>query len=391
MQDRIYLDQAATSWPKPDCVYEAVDRYQRSLGAAAGRGGYAEAIEVSQGIQGARTAVARLLGAEHPSNVIFTFNGTDSLNTAIHGATARGGHVITSVAEHNSVLRPLRALERAGRIQVTRVGVTGPGVVEPDEVRRALRNDTILIAITHASNVTGAIQPAAEIGAIAREAGVLFLLDAAQTAGELPVDVRQLEVDMLAAPGHKGLLGPLGTGVLYIRPGIEHRIDSIRQGGTGTFSEDDEQPTVLPDKYESGNLNVPGILGLRAGVEWVVGRRVESLRNESIALTRRLLERLGEMESITVYGPTSARERVGLVSFTSQGIDGHEFAAILDSAYRVQGRAGLHCAPLMHKFLGTFARGGTVRLSCGPLNTLAQIDFAANAIGEISLQAVTSE
>jgi cysteine desulfurase/selenocysteine lyase len=390
VDSRIYLDQAATSWPKPDSVYEAVDQYQRSLGAAAGRGGYAEAIEVSQRIQGARSAIARLLGAEHPSNVIFTFNGTDSLNTAIHGALSRGGHAITTEAEHNSVLRPLRALERAGRIKVTRLPVTGAGVVEPDEVRRALREDTLLIAMTHASNVTGAIQPAAEVGAIAREAGVLFLLDAAQTAGELPIDVRQLQVDMLAAPGHKGLLGPLGTGVLYIRSGIEHRIESVRQGGTGTFSEDDEQPGVLPDKFESGNLNVPGILGLRAGVEWVAGKRVETLRAESIAETQRLLVRLSEIEGITVYGPPSARDRVGLVSFASPRIDAHEFAAILDSAYGVQGRAGLHCAPLMHQTLGTFADGGTVRLSWGPFNTPAQIDRAADAIRAVSMLAVTN-
>ncbi|HWB10011.1 MAG TPA: aminotransferase class V-fold PLP-dependent enzyme [Pirellulales bacterium] len=388
MQGRIYLDQAATSWPKPECVYEAVDQYQRLLGAAAGRGGYAEAVEVSQRVHAARAAVARLLGAERPENVVFAFNGTDALNTAIHGGLAGGGHVITTVAEHNSVLRPLRALERDGRIEVTRLAVAGEGVVEPDEVRRALRSDTALIAVTHASNVTGAIQPAAEIGAIAREAGVLFLLDAAQTAGELPINVRQLQVDMLAAPGHKGLLGPLGTGVLYIRPGVELRVDSLRQGGTGSFSEDDEQPAVLPDKYEAGNLNVPGILGLRAGVEWIIDKGLESLRTESMALSQRLLDRLRETEGITVYGPTPARDRIGLVSFTSGPIDSHEFAAILDSAYRVQGRAGLHCAPLVHKAIGTFALGGTLRLSWGPFNTLAEIDHAADAIGEVSLQAV---
>jgi cysteine desulfurase/selenocysteine lyase len=390
MQGRVYLDQAATSWPKPESVYRAVDEYQRSLGAAAGRGGYAEALEVSQRVQAARAAVARLLGAERPANVIFTLNGTDSLNTAIHGVLAGGGHVITTVAEHNSVLRPLRALERAGRIAVTRLAVTGAGAVEPDEVRRALRSDTSLVAITHASNVTGAIQPAAEIGAIAREAGVLFLLDAAQTAGDLPINVRQLQVDMLAAPGHKGLLGPLGTGVLYIRPGIEQRVDSLRQGGTGSFSEDEEQPEVLPDKYEAGNLNVPGILGLRAGVEWILDKGIESLRTESMALSQRLLDRLSETEDTTLYGPTSACDRVGLISFTNGRVDAHEFATILDSAYRVQARAGLHCAPLMHQALGTLGLGGTVRLSWGPFNTLAEIDHAVEAVGEVSTQAVTT-
>src|SRR5487761_1811787 len=298
MPTRLYFDQAATSWPKPESVYAAVDHYQRSLGASAGRGAYAEAVEVGQGVQRARTAVARLFAAEQAQNVIFAFNGTDALNMAIHGVLSRGGHAITSVAEHNAVLRPLRALERAGRIEVTRVAVDAHGVVDPDEIRRALRRDTALVALTHASNVTGAIQPAAEVGAVARETGALFLLDAAHTAGELPIDVRELRVDLLATPGHKGLLGPLGTGVFYVRPGAEERLDSFRQGGTGTFSDDDVQPRTLPDKYESGNLNVPGILGLGAGVEWLLERGVESLRRDAVALTQRLLDRLREIQGV---------------------------------------------------------------------------------------------
>jgi cysteine desulfurase / selenocysteine lyase len=389
MQARIYLDQAATSWPKPECVYQAVDDYQRRLGTAVGRGAYAEAVEVVGRVGRARAALARLIGAEHPSNVIFTFNGTDSLNLAIHGVLAGGGHAITTVAEHNSVLRPLRELESAGRVEVTRVPVSTSGVADPDEFHRALRPETTLIVLTHASNVTGAIQPAAEVGAIAREAGVLFLLDAAQTAGELPLNVRGLDVDLLAAPGHKGLLGPLGTGVLYIRPGVEERVTSFRQGGTGSFSENDVQPSVMPDKYESGNLNVPGILGLGAGVEWLLERGVENIRREGLVLMQRLLGRLAEMDSVTVYGLGTADHRAGLVSFTMPGIDPQEFAAILDSAYRIQVRAGLHCAPLMHQALGTIASGGTVRVSLGPFNTQSEIDLAADAIGQVALQAVS--
>jgi cysteine desulfurase/selenocysteine lyase len=386
MPTRIYLDQAATSWPKPECVYRAVDDYQRKLGAAAGRSAYSEAVEVAQSVQRARTAVARLIGAEHPSSVVFTFNGTDSLNVAIHGVLARGGHVVTSVAEHNSVLRPLRALEHAGAIDVTRIAVDRDGVVDADQVRRVLRPNTRLIALTHASNVTGTIQPVVEVGRIARNAGVLFLVDAAQTAGELPIDVHELQVDLLAAPGHKGLLGPLGTGVLYVRPGVEDRVDSFRQGGTGSFSENDSQPTVLPDKFESGNLNVPGIVGLGAGVAWLLSRDVDAVRSDGLVLTQRLLDRLRGIEGVTVYGPELAQDRVGLVSFTVQGVDPQEFAAILDSAYHVQGRAGLHCAPLMHQALGTSATGGTVRLSLGPFNTLAEIELAGDAIKEIAAQ-----
>lgn len=388
MATRIYLDQAVTSWPKPECVYQAVDHYQRMLGAAAGRGAYAEAVAVAQGVQRARTAVARLIGADHPSSIVFAFNGTDSLNIAIHGSVAGGGHVITTVVEHNSVLRPLRAL--AGTVQVTRLSVDRRGVVDPDEVRRALRPTTRLIAVTHASNVTGAIQPIGDIGRIAQEAGVLFLVDAAQTAGELPINVRELHIDLLAAPGHKGLLGPLGTGVLYLRPGIEDQVASFRQGGTGSFSEDDAQPTALPDKYESGNLNVPGILGLGAGVEWLLERTVERVRGEAVELTQRLLNRLGEIEGLTLYGPDSAQDRVGLVSFTCQGIDPQDFAAILDSAYHIQVRAGLHCAPLMHEALGTLPTGGTVRLSLGPFNTAAEVEQAAEAVGEITHQVIAT-
>lgn len=384
MRERIYLDQAATSWPKPESVYLAVDQYQRSIGVAAGRGAYADALEVSQRVERVRRSMARLIGGENARHVVFTLNGTDALNMAIQGALGDGGHAITTAAEHNSVLRPLRTLERAGRIEVTRVPCAGAGIVAADDIRRAIRRDTRLIAMTHASNVTGALQPAAEVGQIARQADVLFLLDAAQTAGEVPLDVRELQVDLLAMPGHKGLLGPLGTGVLYVRSGVEYRVASFRQGGTGTVSEDDLQPSTLPDKYEAGNLNVPGILGLGAGVEWLLAREVAKLRAETIALTARLLARLREVPGVTVYGPREAERRVGLVSFTIAGLDAQEAAAILDASFAVQVRAGLHCAPLMHSALGTLASGGTVRLSYGPFNTPAEIDRAADAIRAIA-------
>jgi len=381
---RLYFDQAATSWPKPESVYQAVDHYQRRLGAAAGRGAYADAVEVAQRVSRTRAAVARLLGAESPQRIVFAFNGTDALNIAIHGVLARGGHAIATVAEHNSVLRPLRTLERAGRIAVTRIAVDRCGIVDVDDVQRALRPDTALIAVTHASNVTGAIQPAAEIGQVARESDALFLLDAAQTAGEVPIDVRGLNVDLLAAPGHKGLLGPLGTGVLYVRPGVEERVDSFRQGGTGTRSEEDVQPDDLPDKYEAGNLNVPGIVGLDAGIEWLLVQGIERLRSQTVAHTELLLARLTAVPGVTIYGPELAGERVGLLSFNVAGIEPQELAAILDSAYGIQVRAGLHCAPLMHAALGTLKQGGTARLSFGPFNTPDEIERAADAIGEIA-------
>ena len=382
---RIYLDQAATSWPKPEAVYAAVDRYQRELGAPAGRGVYAEALEVGRLIDSARRAAASLLGAESAKQIVFTFNGTDSLNLAIHGVLGNaGGHVVTTSAEHNSVLRPLRALEDAGRIEVTRVACNAAGVVDPDDVRRALRADTKLVAMTHASNVTGALQPAAEVGRFVREHGAIYLVDAAQTLGDLPLSVAELHADLLAAPGHKGLLGPLGTGLLYIRPGVEHRLQSLRQGGTGSRSDEDRQPENLPDKYESGNLNVPGIVGLAAGITWLNERSLTEIRRHTLELTERLLAGLSEIGGVRLYGPATAGERVGVVSLSLEGLDAQELAATLDSAYRVQVRPGIHCAPAMHRALGTLDSGGTVRLSWGAMTTIEEIDAAAQAIREIA-------
>lgn len=386
MRERIYLDQAATSWPKPEAVYEAVDHYQRHLGAAAGRGSYAEAQEVQRAVEAARRAVAGLLGVLDPRRVIFTINGTDALNTAIYGAVAAGGHVVTTVADHNSVLRPLRTLEEAGRVTVTRVALGPSGAVDVDDIRRAITGQTRLVVMTHASNVTGTLQPAAEVGRLTRQAGALFLLDAAQTLGELPIDVEQLNIDLLAAPGHKGLLGPLGTGVLYVRSGVEERVASLRQGGTGSRSDDDRQPDTLPDKYESGNLNVPGIVGLGAGAAWLAERGVQRVRAEGLELLDRLLSKLTEVRGIKLYGPDKAEERVPVVSLTLAGIDPQELAAVLDSMYRIQARSGLHCAPLMHRHLGTLAGGGTLRLSLGALNTAEQVDRVADALAEIARQ-----
>ncbi len=283
-QERIYLDNAATSWPKPQSVYDAVDHYQRSMGVAAGRGFYREAVEVDRTLQRTRTAIARLIGADEPSRIIFTFNGTDSLNLALHGILRSGDHVITSAAEHNSVLRPLRYLEGHQGVEISRIPVDEFGLVDPDAIRGAIRPNSRLIALIHASNVTGALQPAEDVGRIAHENGLLFLLDAAQSLGHVPLDVSRLGADLLAAPGHKGLLGPLGTGILYVAPGIEEQLRPIRQGGTGTDSESDRQPETLPQKYESGNPNVAGLVGLSAGVEYLAQQGIAAVRQHELQL-----------------------------------------------------------------------------------------------------------
>ncbi|HEY2841765.1 MAG TPA: aminotransferase class V-fold PLP-dependent enzyme [Pirellulales bacterium] len=384
--ERIYLDNAATSWPKPESVYVAMDRYQREIGAAAGRGGHVEAIAAREIVEATRRDVANWIGVRDSRHLIFALNGTDALNIAIHGALADGGHVVTTVVEHNSVLRPLVALEDAGRVAVTRVHCDADGVIDPADVRRALRADTRLVVMSHASNVTGAIQPAAEVGQIVHDHGALFLLDAAQTIGEIPLDVEQLQVDLLAAPGHKGLLGPLGTGLLYLRPTVAEHLPSFRQGGTGSHSERDRQPDELPDKYEAGNMNVPGIAGLGAGVRWLQAQGIESIRERGIELTRQLLAGLSALAGVRVYGPEGAEARVAVVSLTLKGYDPQELATMLDTAFNVQPRAGLHCAPHMHRALGTASGGGTLRFSLGPFNTESEVDTAVNAMTEIATQ-----
>jgi cysteine desulfurase family protein len=373
---RIYLDNAATSWPKPESVYVAVDRVLRN-GAAAGRSSYREAVEASEVVQRTRASVAKLLNAGDARRIVFTSNGTDALNLAIHGLLdRRGGHVITTVAEHNSMLRPLRALADAGRITLDVVDCNDDGRVDFATIAAAIRNDTRLVAVTHASNVTGAIQPIEEIIAIAHRHGAICLVDAAQTLGEVPIDVRALGVDLLAAPGHKGLLGPLGTGVLYLRPGTEALVDCVRQGGTGSESHSDQQPADLPTKYESGNLNVPAIAGLGAGVSYLLEQGIENLRDHATTLTSRLRIGLQSIDGVRLFGPNDLKLSVGIVSMTLEGCDVHELAAALDTAFGVQARVGLHCAGPMHQRLGTLAEGGTLRFSVGPFNTTEDIDAA---------------
>lgn len=381
---RIYLDNAATSFPKPEMVCDAVDRYNRELGAAVGRGAYAGAVEVKRTVDRCRQKTAALLGAESPERIVFTFHGTDSLNLAIHGLLRQGDHVVTSVVEHNSVLRPLRELRERVGIEVTYIDCDDAGRIEPADVKKAIRPQTRLVAIIHASNVTGTLQPVGDIGEIARNAGALFLVDAAQSAGHVRVDVSSFPVDLLACPGHKGLLGPLGTGLLYVAPGVEDELHSFRQGGTGSQSEDDRQPTSLPDKFESGNHNAPGLVGLEAGLSFLQERTVAEIRRHELELTERFLEGLRDLPSFRVYGETESDNRVGVVSIAHPDFEPQVLAALLDEHFDIQTRAGLHCAPKIHERLGTLAGGGTVRFSFGPFNTAEHVDAALSAMRELS-------
>jgi cysteine desulfurase/selenocysteine lyase len=385
---RLYLDNAATSFPKPRPVLDAMVRYATEFGASAGRGAYHEAVETGALISECRRRLCRLFHGERAEHFIFTLNCSDALNLAIKGLIdpATRNHAICTHIDHNSILRPLHALQERGWVEQTRVPVEGTtGLVDPDEVRRAIRPETRLIAITHVSNVTGTVQPLAEIGRIAREAGVPLVVDAAQSAGHLPIDLQADGIDLLAAPGHKALLGPLGTGFLYIRPGVERALRTIREGGTGSVSELAVQPEFLPDKYEPGSHNAIGIIGLSEGVRWVAEQTVERLAEHEADLVRVFLDGIGDVEGLTYYGPRGVRNRIGVFSVRIDGYDPHELSAVLEGNYGVLTRSGIHCAPLAHAAIGTADSGGTTRFSFGPFLSKQDVKYATDALAEIAM------
>ncbi|QDV53231.1 aminotransferase class V-fold PLP-dependent enzyme [Gimesia fumaroli] len=383
-QPLIYLDNAATSFPKPESVYTAIDHYNRHVGAPIGRGAYRKSIELQSSIDQCRNLAATLLGAGRPEEIAFTFNGTDSLNTIIHGVLKPGDHVVTSDVEHNSVLRPLQTLKERWGLETTYIPANESGVVDPAAFRDAIREKTRLIILNHASNVTGSIQPVNEVGEIARNAGVLFLVDAAQTAGHLPINVSQMPVDFLACPGHKGLLGPLGTGLIYLRAELADQVASFRQGGTGTRSEEETQPETLPDKFESGNHNAPGLVGLRASLEYVRDQGIAQLRQHEQQLTAHLIEGLQGLSGFELPGPSQQEGRVGVISLVNQMVEPQVLASILDENFGIQTRAGLHCAPRIHRAIQSRDAGGTLRLSPGPFTTMAQIETTISAMHELA-------
>jgi cysteine desulfurase family protein len=384
---RIYLDNAATTFPKPPEVLAAMMQYATELGASAGRGAYHEAVQTGTMIAQCRQRLAQLFHGESSQHFIFTLNCSDALNLAIKGLAhpQRKGHAICTQADHNSILRPLNALAQQGCIEPTRVPVDPKtGVVDPADIERAIRPDTRFIAIAHASNVTGTVQPIRQIGQIARRRQIPFIVDAAQSAGHIPVDVQADGIDLLAAPGHKGLMGPLGTGFLYIRPGIEKVLRTLREGGTGSISEQDVQPDFLPDKYEPGSHNAIGIIGLGAGVQWVLSQGIEKLAADEAKLSRAFIDAIDGVAGLRLYGPRQVKQRVGVFSIAMDGLEPQELSAVLESHYGILSRSGFHCAPLMHQAIGSAARGGTTRLSFGPFVSARDVNVATQALAEIA-------
>ena len=381
MEGIVYFDNGATSWPKPPQVQEAMIAYLQQVGGSPGRSGHRMSIEASRIVGDTREAVASLFGIDDPSRIAFTKNSTEALNIAMLGWLEPGDHAITSSIEHNSVMRPLRYLEEDHLLELTVIPCSpATGYLDPDDVRKALRPNTRLIVVLHASNVIGNLLPIKEIGAIARETDVPLLVDASQTAGAYPTAVETLNIDMLAFTGHKSLLGPTGTGGLYVREGIE--FPPLSRGGTGSRSEQEIQPDFMPDKCEAGTLNVVGLAGLGASVRFLLDTGVDRVCEHERTLVERFLIRSADLPSLVVYGPRDVNQRVGLLSFNIEGVSPSEMGLILDRAFAIMTRIGLHCAPAAHRTLGTFP-DGTVRFGFSYFNTLEEVDYAIEALEQI--------
>lgn len=377
----IYLDNAATSWPKPPEVGEAMLECLNNYGANPGRGGHKMSVQASRVLFEARVNISKLFHIKNPNDISFALNTTHALNLAIKGFVRSGDHVILTSVEHNSVRRPLEYLKRTQGVEVTYIKGDRQGYVTPKQVEEAIQSNTSLVVVNHSSNLLGTILPVAEIGEICRRRGVKLLVDAAQTAGTIPIHVEDMSIDMLAFPGHKGLLGPTGTGGLYVHPSID--LEPILHGGTGSQSEAIDQPDVRPDRYESGTQNTVGIAGLNAGLKFILNEGVENIHNKEWMLTQRIMEGLSRIEGVELFGPPIGENKTAIVAFNLQGMDSAEVAYILDQHYDIAVRAGHHCTPLAHETAGTI-QYGAVRVSPGYYTTEQEVDALISAVQEIA-------
>lgn len=379
----IYFDNAATTFPKPKTVYDEIYKAMTEYGANPGRSGHKMAMKANREIFNTRNLLCKIFNVEDPMDMIFTFNCTQSLNIAIKGVLKKGDHVITTALEHNSVLRPIKYLEKYQDIEVTIVGVDQYGIINPKDIEDVIKENTRLIATTHISNLIGTINPIEKIGEIAKKHGIYYLVDAAQSAGVYDIDVEKMNIDLLAFPGHKGLLGPQGTGGLYIREGV--KIDSINHGGTGSESHSLCQPNIKPDKFEAGTLNSPGIAGLGKGIEYILEKGIENIRRHEEDLFKHFVEEAKSIEGIKLYGPLDTSIQAAVLPLNFKDIDSAEIAHVLDDRYDIAVRPSLHCAPLAHEALGTIDQGA-VRFSFGIFNSHEEVEFAIKALKEISKQ-----
>lgn len=377
----IYLDNAATSWPKPATVLEAMTQSMHESAANPGRGSHMMAVKASRVLFDARKRLAKLFGVSNPNDISFALNTTHALNLAIQGLLKPGDHAVATSLEHNSVRRPLEALRRRQEVEIDYVPTDARGRLDVRQVEQALTSKTKLIAVTHSSNLLGSIAPVEELGRLARRKGIPLLVDAAQSAGVLEIDVDAMGIDLLAFPGHKGLMGPQGTGGLYVHPDLDP--EPLLHGGTGSKSEAPEQPNIRPDRYEAGTQNTVGLAGLAAGVAYVLKMTPEAIHRKERELVAELMEGLGALgDDMTILGPEADEDRTAIVSFVVRGIDPSELAFLLDQQYGIAVRAGFHCSPLGHETAGTLETGA-VRASPGYFTTRSEIVSMIEAVKDI--------
>jgi len=384
MKDKIiYFDNAATSYPKPEEVIQAMVHFSRMIGGSPGRSGHRLSIDAARVIYEARERVCQLFGFKNSSRVVFGANATEGINQGLKGLLRAGDHVITSSMEHNSVMRPLRAMVEEG-LELTVVPCSPEGFLDPQDVKKAVQANTRMVAVNHASNVVGTLQPLKAMGTICWEKNILFFVDAAQSAGAIPIDMEQEKIDLLAFTGHKALFGPQGTGGLILGERVEEKeLIPMKRGGTGSRSELEEQPDFLPDLCESGTPNAVGIAGLLAGVDFVLREGVEKIRVHEMRLTQKLLQGLLAIPGVVLYGPRDARKQLSTVSFNIQGIAPSEVGLRLDEEFGILCRVGLHCSPASHRTIGTFPQG-TVRFGLSYFNREKEVAEALQAVGRIA-------
>lgn len=380
----VYFDNAATTFPKPPEVLQAVNNYLLTIGANPGRSGHSLAIAAGKIVFSCRNAIANFFGLSNPMHVVFTSNATEALNMAISGIAENGCHIITSCMEHNSTIRPLHFLHKLGKIDLSIIPADSGGLCDPHDLKKAIRNNTKAVVFNHVSNVNGCVQPLDEIGKICRDFGLVFIVDAAQSAGIIPINMKKLNIDLLGIPGHKGLYGPVGTGSLLINDEFDiSKLKPLKFGGTGSLSDSIEQPEFLPDMLESGTLNVAGISGLTAGVTRIQLEGLSKIRKHKQKLEKYFLEKAAaEINSFKHFNNALSPE-VGVISFVLEDKSVSEVAQILSERYKIMCRHGLHCAPLAHQTLGTFPRG-TLRFAFSIFNTLEEIEYAVRALKEIA-------
>lgn len=376
----IYLDNAATTYPKPKSVYKNVMDAMTKYGANPGRGSHAMAIEGARVIYETRELLAELFNLDDPMKVILTFNATDGLNMAIKGILRPGDHVVTTAMEHNSVLRPIKELENIG-VENTIVSCSHEGKINVQDIEAAIKTNTRMVVTTHVSNLTGTIFPIEKIGEMCKRRNVLYLVDGSQSAGVLEIDMQKQHIDFLAVPGHKGLLGPQGTGALLINSDAE--IKELKEGGTGSESSNPNQPNFYPDKLEAGTHNLPGIAGLNAGLKYILNKGTKSILSHEKNILETFIDEMRKNPKIVIYGPEDINDRSGVVPVNIAGMDSSEVAYILDTEYNIAVRPGLHCAPLAHKTIGT-ENIGAVRFGIGPFTKRSDVIAAVKALNEIS-------